>query len=368
MRIVGIVLSWLLAVIFFLFFMSKAANGKPVQALLALLIVLILLPPVRTLAWQRTGLRLPVWGVAIVVLVLVGAVFLLGSLNKPSSIYKSPEVEAQLLEIYDNRLARWPVPYESVYVDTEYGPVHVVVSGPEDGPPILLLHASSVTASSWLENVGELNKHYRTYAIDTIGEPNKSVLDDLNHHPQDGEDLARLYGFIADQLGVGQADVIGASYGGFIATNYAIHAPDRVKKMALLGPMGVTPNTGNVVTKLLAYMMFPVKPFQDHMVVWAFGDRFSGDMVDYFMIVLTGVQGKYAPPMNLKPEDLQRVQASTLLFLGERDGLTGDPEAVKELAQNIPDIRIEVLDTGHLIGIEGADQVNPVLLEFLAEE
>ena len=42
-------------------------------------------------------------------------------------------------------------------------------------------------------NVEELNKHYRTYALDTIGDTEKSVLDDVNHHPNDGKSLSDLY-------------------------------------------------------------------------------------------------------------------------------------------------------------------------------
>ena len=38
-------------------------------------------------------------------------------MNKPQSIYKSPEVEANLMEMYDAKLEQWPVPYESVFVD-----------------------------------------------------------------------------------------------------------------------------------------------------------------------------------------------------------------------------------------------------------
>lgn len=57
-----------------------------------------------------------------------------------------------------------------------------------------------------------------------------------------------------------------------------------------------------------------------------------------------------------------------LLVLGEKDALTGDPEGVEELARNVADNQIEVLDTGHLMGVEQADTVNTLIVEFFERE
>jgi hypothetical protein len=48
-----------------------------------------------------------------------------------------------------------------------------------------------------------------------------------------------------------------------------------------------------------------------------------------------------------------------LLVLEARDNLVGDPALVQE----VPDIRVEVLDTGHLIGAEQPEQVNALMVE-----
>ena len=41
----------------------------------------------------------------------------------------------------------------------------------------------------------------------------------------------RLYAEIADRLGVEKAVVVGASEGGFIASHFAIHYPERIEKL-----------------------------------------------------------------------------------------------------------------------------------------
>ncbi len=36
------------------------------------------------------------------------------------------------MSIYDSRLEDWPLHYESIFLDTSYGKVHVIASGPEE--------------------------------------------------------------------------------------------------------------------------------------------------------------------------------------------------------------------------------------------
>jgi hypothetical protein len=222
MQYVGLALSWLFAIFFGLFTLSMVLMGNQLQAIPLLVVTLLLLPPVRTLIHNQIGKPLSPWVYVISVVVSLFAFSWIGSFNKLTSIYKSPEVKAQLLEIYDAKMEEWPVPYESVYLDTSYGKVHVIVSGPEDAPPMLLLHASGVAAWSWTYNVEALSQHYRTYAVDLVGDAGRSEYDSLDHLMEDGQDQAELYTEITNQLGVEKAYVVGASEGGFIGSNYAL--------------------------------------------------------------------------------------------------------------------------------------------------
>jgi pimeloyl-ACP methyl ester carboxylesterase len=45
----------------------------------------------------------------------------------------------------------------------------------------------------------------------------------------------------------------------------------------------------------------------------------------------------------------------------------GDPEAARQLVQDIPNVRVEVLDTGHLIAAEQPGAVNALILTFFEE-
>lgn len=57
-----------------------------------------------------------------------------------------------------------------------------------------------------------------------------------------------------------------------------------------------------------------------------------------------------------------------LLFLDTEDPIVGDGEKARISAEEYPDIRIEVLESGHLIATEHATYVNSVGIDFLGVE
>jgi pimeloyl-ACP methyl ester carboxylesterase len=365
MKYVFLALSWVFAAIFGLGALSFFLMRLWPQAIALLAVTLVLLPPVRGLIQNLVGQAVPWWGWIVSIVVLLVLFWALGSLNRPTSIYKSPEVEARLMEIYDEKMADWPVPYQDVFLDTAYGKVHVIVSGPEDAPPLLLLHASGVASWSWKFNVEAFSDRYRMYAIDTIGDAGKSQLSDVGHYPQNGQQQGELYAEIADKLGVEKAYVVGASEGGFIGTNYALYAPERVEKLALLGPMGYAGTTESVV-RIMLVAFFPLKPIQESTVPWAFGDdpQVVYEFGEQLRLLMAEVTPKKASPVPFTPEQRQSLEVPVLLVLGEKDNLVGDPEAARSLVQDVPDIQVEVLDTGHLIGAEQPEKVNTLIVEF----
>jgi pimeloyl-ACP methyl ester carboxylesterase len=365
MEYVGLVLGWVLGILFGLFTVSTVLMRNWLRAIPLLGVTLLLLPPLRALIETLTGITLSLPVTVISVVVLLALYVLLGLVNKPTSVYKSPQVKAQFMEIYDAKMGEWPVPYDSRFVDTSYGKVHVIVSGPEDAPPMLLLHASGVPAWSWLYNVEGLSQHYRTYAIDLIGDAGRSEYDSLDNRMRDGQDEAKLYAEITDQLGAGPAYVVGASEGGFVGTNYALHAPERVEKLVLLGPMGYSGATQSVLRIMFA-QFFPLRPLQESTFRWAFSDdpKLGQEFGEWFRLVMTGLNPVKVAPLPFKPEQRQSIQVPVLLVLGRRDNLVGDPAKARALVQDIPDIRVEVLDTGHLIGAEQPEQTNTLIIEF----
>jgi pimeloyl-ACP methyl ester carboxylesterase len=87
----------------------------------------------------------------------------------------------------------------------------------------------------------------------------------------------------------------------------------------------------------------------------------------WFYLVLKGTMPKPTPPTSFRPEQLQQMQVPVLTFFGTKDTVIGDADKTKALAENIPDVRVEIVESGHLIGAELPDIVNPAMLEFFNE-
>ena len=367
MAILGIIISWIFSVLLGVLALSMFLTGNSMRGVLLVVAVLLLLPPLQTLIKHQTGKAIPA------VVRIVGAVAMVGlfgwsmSRDVKTSIYFTPQVQEEMIAIYDAKLAQWPTPYETTYVDTSYGKVHVIIGGPEDAPPVLLLNAGEMSGWSWITNIGALNEHYRTYAIDTIGEPGKSQLSDINHFPKKGAEWSDLLVEITDKLGVEKAYVVGASNGGFLALNYAIHYPERIKKMALLGAMGLTPSTNENIMHIAFAQMFPLKPVQDNTIQWSFGDdpALHAQIDEWFRLVLQTAP-QQSPPVTMKAEELQQVKVPTLAVLGTKDNLMGDLGKVRELASNVPGIEIVEIDASHLMGVEDPETCNQLILGFFA--
>jgi len=60
--------------------------------------------------------------------------------------------------------------------------------------------------------------------------------------------------------------------------------------------------------------------------------------------------------------------AGLLFVFGDRDNLVGDPQKATALVQDIPDVRVEVVNAGHLMGAELSAQVNESILAFFTQD
>ena len=145
----------------------------------------------------------------------------------------SPGGESEVMCAYQAIMDKWPVPYKELTISTSFGETWVIASGPENGPPVVLIHALLAASASWYRNVDALSQIYRVYAVDVVGEGNKS-------HPVKPitslDDFLQWFTEVIDGLGIGTLYLVGNSYGGFTAAYYAMKLRDRIRKLVLIGP------------------------------------------------------------------------------------------------------------------------------------
>jgi pimeloyl-ACP methyl ester carboxylesterase len=291
---------------------------------------------------------------------------------KNQSIFKSEAAKNAYFTAYDRTLKSWPVPYESKYISTNYGKTHVLVSGPEDGEPILLIHAKFGSATSWIANVAALSNKHRVYALDILGDVGKSTVEKLYSNRSEFADWLTQ---VLDGLAIQKTDMVGLSMGSYLTINYALEKPERLKKIVLLAPAATfSPfSTGFILKGIVSTML----GFEFLM------NRFYRSMTDSDELLesdLTkqGVSGMksqrpstekpYILPEMLSDDDLINLEVPTLLVVGEKDNVNRDsPAVVVERAKKlIPNIQTLVIPDGdHSLSMSRPEMINSAILNFL---
>lgn len=102
------------------------------------------------------------------------------------------------------------------------------------GQPLVFLHAAG-GAGVWTDFHGRLAQHFEVFAPDHPGFGESDELPDVD----DMDDLVYHYLEVMDRYGLDRPAVVGASFGGWIAAELAVHSPERVGALALLSPAGL---------------------------------------------------------------------------------------------------------------------------------
>ncbi len=108
-----------------------------------------------------------------------------------------------------------------------------------EGAPVLLCHGSGPGVSAWANwrlLIGALSPKYRMLAPDFAGFGFSQVPEGITYSRQVW--LDQMISFM-DATGVEKASVVGNSFGGSMALALAIHHPERVDKLILMGAAGV---------------------------------------------------------------------------------------------------------------------------------
>jgi pimeloyl-ACP methyl ester carboxylesterase len=277
--------------------------------------------------------------------------------------------------------ARASLPGE--FIQLTDGFVHYELSGPENGPVVILIHGFSVPFFIWDPTFEVLSRSgYRVLRYDLFGRG----YSDRPHVSYDKDLFDRQLVGLLDELGIERClAVIGLSMGGVIASNFAVRYPDRVDKLILVDPAGFPLKVPLIVNLLL------VPPLGELLFGLVSGktlERVVGD-VFYDPNHVHSFAQMYRPSMQYK--GFRRALISTiregvvrdsldvyrklgqmdtppvLLFWGEQD-MTVPFKFSTVFISLVPRTKFfPIRASGHIPHYEHASQVNPVLLEFLHE-
>jgi pimeloyl-ACP methyl ester carboxylesterase len=268
---------------------------------------------------------------------------------------------------YNAVLTLWPMPYEELYVSTCVGVTHIVASGPPNAKPVILLHGQDSAATSWIHNVHELARNFRVFAVDTIGDMGKSKPLRL---PKSRQDYQNWLCDVFDQLNIQKAALIGYSYGGFLATNFAIANPERLSSMILLAP-GI-PLLGPF-TLPWAYYGLPMMYWPSRFTIRRFingastkGYSTKNATHEQMIVGMKNMRKAFFLRPDFTIEELKQIVIPTLLILGEQEIMYEPRKALECAAQLIPNLQTELIpNAGHMLISDQPEIVNQCMLRFL---
>jgi pimeloyl-ACP methyl ester carboxylesterase len=288
--------------------------------------------------------------------------------------FRSEKARQAYLTSYDRRASQWPVAAEGRLVETSDGQTYVRISGPRDAPPLVLLPGVNASSLMWLPNIAELSQNHRVYAVDNIYDFGRSV---WKRPMRTAEDLVNWLDELFTQLGLGEnINLTGVSYGGWIASQYALRHPGRLKKLVLLSPVfTVLPMRAAFILRAMLCMI-PLRQFTKSFIHWLAADAVAKNgfsrqwveaMVDDGYLGLRRFKPKrLVVPTILTDEELRAMPDATLYMVGENEKLNSAEDAVRRLNRVAPHIATELIaNAGHDLTIAAMTEVNTRILKFL---
>jgi pimeloyl-ACP methyl ester carboxylesterase len=241
------------------------------------------------------------------------------------------------------------------------GQVRLLRAG--SGPPLLFLHAAG--GGGWMPFLDALAQHFEVLAPDHPGFDESETTDE-----NEGiDDLVYHYLRLLDALGIEKAVVVGASLGGWIAAELAVHSPQRVERLVLMSPAGLripeAPPTDlfflppeKLVPTLfhdpaVAEGLFPAEPSVD-------------DIMRAYRNNTAFARYAWRPFLNDPKLErrLYRVTAPTLVIWPDDDQVIPRAHA-ERYAERIAGARLEVIpECGHALYGEKPQEITAAVLAF----
>ena len=242
--------------------------------------------------------------------------------------------------------------------------------GPSDGKTLILLHGLGASAERWSRVIPALAKYFHVIIPDIIGfgysdKPAVEYTMDF---------FIDFFKVFLDNLNISKPSIIGSSFGGHVATEFAIRFNRMVEKLVLASPAGMMKTSTPTLDRYIMAALYPVyehvyEAFREmayesdavnEEIVTDFVNRMRLTNAKYaFMSTVLGM--RYAPKLNGR---LSNIIAPTLLVWGERDKMI--PLQYSREYDEIPKRELVVIrNCGHTPYVEKPTMFNKIVLKFL---
>lgn len=254
--------------------------------------------------------------------------------------------------------------------------IHYEVYG--NGETLVLIPGFAAGAWIWFKHVASLASKFKVVTFDPRGIGQSSFESEpLTMRLLADDTAALLHG-----LGIEEAHILGVSFGGFVAQEFALAYPESTRTLSLCctsygGPKHVSPSI-ETLTAVLSTDGFNTEERVRRNLLPAFSPDFvchhPEEIEEVIKLRMANPVVEEAYRSQLKAgigfdaeSRVNGIKAPTLVLSGDADRIVPVQNS-RNLAQQIPGARLRLIEGGsHLFFIEQPDEFNRILAEFLTQ-
>ena len=259
-------------------------------------------------------------------------------------------------------------------------------SAGQKGSTIILLHGVGCSVEFWERNIAALAREHRVFAIDIVGFGRTDK-------PEVVYTFELMADFVLDfmnAMGIDKASLVGNSMGGGISLTAAAQAPERVKNIILVNPVGLgtgqspvmrlmtLPVIGNILTKpsrkgverqMQLCLYDPSQASDDFIDRVAAIGTIPGNQRSFLSLLretsnIVGVKKGIVADFSVR---LNKIKTPILVIWGRQDSILPVSEGETAL-KGMANVRLHVMDrAGHLPQIDKPEEFNATVLDFLRD-
>jgi len=195
------------------------------------------------------------------------------------------------------------------------------------GDPLLVIHGNGLSSADVHFQTAYFSRDYTVIAVDSRGHGKTGSGEGKLTYIQMMED----YNSLLEHLNISQASIIGWSDGGILALLLAIHHPDKVNKLAIMGA-NLRPDQ-TAIYPWVDELLQPLSKTVDEMIA-------AGDTSDDWQHHRQLLDLLMTQP-DIPVESLQKIKAPVLVMAGDKDIIRG--EHTLEIFENLPNAHLAIL-------------------------